>query len=130
LDQRVLHPGHGLLHGSQRLANHRWAHFLGPHVAQFFQLQEIEEGIGLGWGDQAGPFPARQLSRSDAQHSQYIGSNVPVHLWVLAGTYYESIVAVNERERLWKSTTVSKAPFVFQRAGQASFRSCSINCSQ
>lgn len=52
---------------------------LRAQVADFLDLQEIEKGVGLGDGDEASFFPARQLAGREAKNPYQIDSIVAVH---------------------------------------------------
>ena len=66
-EQRILHSRYLLLHGFERLTDHRGTHFAGTQVTHFLDLQEIEKRIGLGRGYQSGLFPSCQLTRREPQ---------------------------------------------------------------
>ena len=57
-EQGILHPRNLLLHGFERLPDHRRTHLAGAQVTHFLDLQEIEKRIALGRGYQSGFFPS------------------------------------------------------------------------
>jgi len=78
-EQRIFHSGNLLLHGEQRIANHRGTHTLSAQLTQLSQLQKVKKGIGIRDRYEAGLLPARQLSGTDAKNSQDVRSLVSFH---------------------------------------------------
>jgi len=64
-EQWIFHSRSLLLHGCEGLADHRRAHFSRTQVANFFDLQEVKEGIALRRGYQFGLLPRCQLTGRD-----------------------------------------------------------------
>jgi hypothetical protein len=59
-------------------------------------LQEVKKGINIFDGEQAGLFPASQLSRRYAKDSEYVLSMIAFHYWPCNATYrtrYMGIIA-------------------------------------
>src|SRR5581483_10083214 len=104
LEQRVLHAGDLLLHGAQRFPDHGGAHSLGAQVAHFLHLQQIKEGITVAGGYQPGSLPLGELTGSDAQNPQYVGSAVTLHcsLWSRSlRNYRNTKVRTQEQSSAW-----------------------------
>jgi len=79
LEQWILHPGRLLLHGLERLPDHRGPHFVSAQVAYFLDLQEVKKGIALSGGDQFGFFPSRQLTRREPKNPEQVCSTISIH---------------------------------------------------
>jgi hypothetical protein len=79
LEQRIFHSRSLLLHGLERLADHRGAHFGGAQVSNFFDLQQVKKGIALGGGNQSGFFPTCQLTRREPKNPEQVCSTIAVH---------------------------------------------------
>src|SRR5271155_1794454 len=79
LEQWILHSRSLFLHGLERLADHRGAHFGGAQVSNLFDLQQVKKGIALGGGNQSGFFPTCQLTRREPKNPEQVCSTIAVH---------------------------------------------------
>src|SRR5882672_6444438 len=80
LKQRILHSRHLLLHGFERLPDHRRTHFAGAQVAHFLDLQKLEKRIAFGCGHQSSFFPSRQLARREPKNAKQICPMISIHV--------------------------------------------------
>ena len=80
LNQRVLHAGHLLAHGLQRLPYDRGAHPLGTKVTDFLELKQVGEGKSFGNWNESCTLPADELVGGDMQDTKDVRSTVSIHV--------------------------------------------------
>jgi hypothetical protein len=68
--QRISHARGLLLHGLERLPDHRRAHPHRAQVADFLDLQQVGERIRWGGNDQPRTLPVGQLARGEVKNSE------------------------------------------------------------
>src|SRR5581483_7153954 len=78
-EQRIFHSRHLLLHGFQRLPDHRRAHFPCAQVPNLLYLEKVKKRIALACGYQSGLFPSCELTRRKAKYAKQVRSTISIH---------------------------------------------------